>query len=34
MGDIYNVVMGPPECEPLVGTHVLQDFRLPVPQEW
>lgn len=25
-----NVVIGPPECEPLVGTHVLQDFRLIV----
>ena len=25
-----NVVIGPPECEPLVGTHVLQDFRLVI----
>lgn len=22
-----NVVIGPPRCESLVGTHVLQDFR-------
>lgn len=25
-----NVVIGPPGCEPLVGIHVLQDFRLVV----
>ncbi len=25
-----NVVIGPPGCEPLVGTHVLQDFRMIV----
>ncbi len=25
-----NVVIGPPGCEPLVGTHVLQDFRMVV----
>lgn len=25
-----NVVIGPPECEPIVGTHVLQDFRLVI----
>ena len=25
-----NVIIGPPECEPLVGTHILQDFRLNV----
>ena len=25
-----NVVIGPSGCEPLVGTHVLQDFRLIV----
>lgn len=24
---------GPPGCEPLVGTHVLQDFRLIVDLE-
>lgn len=23
-----NVVIGPSNCEPLVGTHVLQDFRM------
>lgn len=28
-----NVVIGPPESEPLVGTHVLQDFRLIVDLE-
>jgi hypothetical protein len=28
-----NVVIGPPECEPLVGTHVLQDFRLIIDME-
>lgn len=28
-----NVVIGPPECEPLAGTHVLQDFRLIVDLE-
>ena len=28
-----NVVIGPPGCEPLVGTHVLQDFRLIVDLE-
>ena len=28
-----NVVLGPPECEPIVGTHVLQDFRLVVDME-
>ncbi len=25
-----NVVIGAPGCEPLVGTHVLQDFRMIV----
>ena len=25
-----NVVIGPPGCEPLVRTHVLQDFRMIV----
>ncbi len=25
-----NAIIGPPGCEPLVGTHVLQDFRLIV----
>jgi hypothetical protein len=25
-----NVVIGPPGCEPIVGTHVVQDFRLVV----
>ena len=25
-----NVVIGPPSCEPLVGSHVLQDFRLVI----
>ncbi len=25
-----NVVIGPPGCEPLAGTHVLQDFRMVV----
>ena len=28
-----NVVIGPPDCEPLVGTHVLQDFRLIIDME-
>jgi predicted aspartyl protease len=28
-----NVVIGPSGCEPLVGTHVLQDFRLIVNLE-
>jgi len=28
-----NVVIGPPECEPIVGTHVLQDFRLIIDME-
>ena len=28
-----NVVLGPPACEPIVGTHVLQDFRLVIDME-
>ncbi|HID29834.1 MAG TPA: hypothetical protein EYP19_07490 [Desulfobacterales bacterium] len=28
-----NVVIGPPKCEPLVETHVLQDFRLVIDME-
>ncbi len=28
-----NVVIGPPECEPIVGTHVLQDLRLVIDME-
>ena len=28
-----NIVIGPPECEPIVGTHVLQDFRVIVDME-
>ncbi len=28
-----NVVFGPPEIEPLVGTHVLQDFRLVIDMQ-
>ncbi len=28
-----NVVIGPPECEPIVGTHVLQDFRFIIDME-
>ena len=28
-----NVVLGPPECEPIVGTHVLQDFRVIIDME-
>ncbi|MBL7065003.1 MAG: aspartyl protease family protein [Anaerolineae bacterium] len=28
-----NVIIGPSECEPLVGTHVLQDFRLIIDME-
>ncbi len=28
-----NVVIGPPDCEPLVGTHVLQDFRVVIDME-
>ncbi len=25
---VGNVIIGPDECEPLAGTHLLQDFRL------
>jgi len=28
-----NVVIGPSRCEPLVGSHVLQDFRIVVDLE-
>jgi predicted aspartyl protease len=28
-----NVVIGSPECEPIVGTHVLQDFRVIIDLE-
>ncbi|MCI0527296.1 MAG: hypothetical protein L0Y56_07615, partial [Nitrospira sp.] len=28
-----NVVIGSSNCEPLVGTHVLQDFRLVIDME-
>ncbi|MEW6368524.1 MAG: retroviral-like aspartic protease family protein [Acidobacteriota bacterium] len=28
-----NIVIGPPDCEPIVGTHVLQDFRLMIDME-
>ncbi len=28
-----NVGIGPPDVEPLVGTHVLQDFRLVIDME-
>jgi predicted aspartyl protease len=28
-----NVVIGPPETETLVGTHVLEDFRIVVDME-
>jgi predicted aspartyl protease len=28
-----NVILGPPDIEPLVGTHVLQDFRLMIDME-
>ncbi len=28
-----NVIIGPPEIEPIVGTHVLQDFRLVIDME-
>jgi predicted aspartyl protease len=28
-----NVVIGSPEIEPLVGTHVLQDFRMVIDME-
>lgn len=28
-----NVVIGPSQCEPLVGIHVLQDFRLIIDLE-
>ena len=28
-----NVVIGPPDCEPIVGTHVLQDFRVVIDME-
>lgn len=28
-----NIVIGPPNSEPLVGTHVLQDFRIIIDME-
>lgn len=28
-----NVVIGPSGCQPLVGTHVLQDFRMVIDLE-
>jgi predicted aspartyl protease len=28
-----NVIIGPPDIEPIVGTHVLQDFRLVIDME-
>ncbi|MCS7220782.1 MAG: aspartyl protease family protein [Anaerolineae bacterium] len=28
-----NVIIGPPGSEPIVGTHVLQDFRLVIDME-
>lgn len=28
-----NIIIGPAGCEPLVGTHVLQDFRLIIDME-
>ena len=28
-----NVVIGPKKCEPIVGTHVLQEFRLVIDME-
>jgi predicted aspartyl protease len=28
-----NIIIGPPGSEPLVGTHVLQDFRLIIDTE-
>lgn len=28
-----NVVIGPPEAEPIAGTHLLQDFRLVIDME-
>ena len=28
-----NIVIGPPDCEPIVGTHVLQDFRVVIDME-
>jgi predicted aspartyl protease len=28
-----NVIIGPAECEPLVGTHVLQDFRVIIDMD-
>lgn len=28
-----NVVIGPSGCEPLAGTHVLQDFRVIIDME-
>ncbi|RMF35320.1 MAG: hypothetical protein D6759_04810, partial [Chloroflexi bacterium] len=30
---VGNVVIGPPGSEPIVGTHVLQDFRVVVDLE-
>lgn len=28
-----NVVIGPNKCEPIVGMHVLQDFRLIIDMD-
>jgi len=28
-----NVIVGPPDIEPIVGTHVLRDFRLVIDVE-
>ncbi len=28
-----NVVIGPPDCEPLLGTHILQEYRLIIDME-
>lgn len=28
-----NVIIGPPDIEPLAGTHILQDFRLIIDME-
>jgi predicted aspartyl protease len=30
---VGNVIIGPPDIEPIVGTHVLQDFRLVIDVE-
>jgi hypothetical protein len=30
---VGNVIIGPPKNEPIVGTHVLQDFRMIIDMD-